>query len=725
MNAMGYTRMNMGNRLQADVESRETQMRSAMGMSRWLGLVVSCVLVLTGKAYAAALTLDEITYATLPGDNVQVRLVLSGTAPTPGTFTIDNPARIALDLPDTAIGAAQKNQSIGVGVARGVQAVEAGNRTRVVLNLVRLVPYDVKAEGNVIVVSLGAAAAADAPTPTVSDPTAAPARKVAGKQLKNVDFRRGVQGEGQVVVELSNPGIVADITEESGKVIVEFLTTQLPEQLERRLNVTDFATPVTTIDTFMRGNNVRMEISATGKYQHLAYQAGDTLTIEVQAVSPEEEAASRKAAELYTGEKLSLNFQDIEVRAVLQLLADFTGLNLVTSDTVRGNITLRLKNVPWDQALDIIMKARGLGLRQSGNVMMIAPTDELAAREKIELEAQKQLRELAPLFSDSIQVNYAKAADLAALLKSKNNSLLSEMGSVTIDERTNKLLVKDTADNLAAIRRLVTELDVPVRQVLIESRVVLATDNFNRELGVRFGVTDVSNDNPLGTPSSTVTSGNLNATTQVINGQTIMAPDRWNVDLPVRNMASSAASLGLALVKLPIGTLVELELSAAQAEGQTEVISSPRVITSNQKEALIEQGVEIPYQQVSSSGATNVTFKKAVLSLRVTPQITPDDRIVMDLKVNKDSPDYGRAVLGQPPINTQNVSTQVLVENGETIVLGGVYEQDKQQQVTRVPFLSDIPLLGFLFRNTYNQDEKSELLIFVTPKILKESGVKH
>jgi type IV pilus assembly protein PilQ len=714
--------MNIGIEFHAGSRSGGKRMRSAKVTTGWLAGAMAMLLLAAGGAFAAPVMLEDVSYAALPGDSIQLRLTLSDEIAAPGTFTIDNPARIALDLPNTSLGGARKNQTVGIGVARSVQAVEAGNRTRVVINLVRLVPYQIQTEKNVIVVTLGGTeAGAPVAAPSVTQ-TQSTTKVSNANQIKSVDFHRGEQGEGRVMVELSNQAIVADISEEAGKVIVEFLSTALPEQLERRLNVIDFATPVTAIDTFMRGNNVRMEISATGEFQHLAYQAGEALTIEVQPVAEEELAEARKTVEAFTGEKLSLNFQNIEVRAVLQLLADFTGLNLVTSDSVKGSVTLRLKNVPWDQALDIILKSRGLGMRRSGDVIMVAPNEEIAAREKLELEAHRQIQELAPLYNDSIQANYAKAADLAALLKGEKNSLLSERGSITIDERTNKLLIKDTLENLTSIRKLVTELDVPVRQVLIESRVVLATDNFNKEFGVRFGASDVSNNDPLGSPSSTVVSGSLEATTQIINGQTVMAPARYNVNLPVTNMAESAASIGLALVKLPFGTLVELELSAAQAEGQTEVVSSPRVITANQKEAVIEQGVEIPYQQASSSGATNVTFKKAVLSLRVTPQITPDDRIIMDLKVNKDSPDYARSILGQPPINTQQVQTQVLVENGETIVLGGVYEQNKQNQVVRVPFLSDIPLLGNLFRRTYNQDEKSELLIFVSPKILKETA---
>ncbi len=688
---------------------------------RFLQAVVSAYVLMSASiAFAGASSLNAITYAALPGGKVEIRLAMSGDIPDPGSFTVDNPARIALDLPGTALQeGVKRNQAVGIGLARSVQAVEAGGRTRVVINLVKLVPYSWTKEANAIVLTLGQSAGSAMSAKAEGAANNTPG--AAGSQVTNIDFRRTENGAGKIIVSLSDPNTVADINEESGKITVDLLGTSLPSNLERRLNVVDFATPVKTIDTYAQGNNVHMEISAGPEYQHMAYQAGDTLTIEVKPVTKEETEAAKKQQGKYTGEKLSLNFQNIEVRAVLQLLADFTGLNLVTSDTVKGNVTLRLKNVPWDQALDIILKARGLGMRKMGDVILIAPTEELAAREKMELEAQKQMRDLVPLYNDSIQVNYAKAADLAKLLKAENNSLLSERGSISIDERTNKLLVKDTSENLIAIRKLVSELDVPVRQVLIESRIVLATDAFNKELGVRFGVTKTDQYAPT-TGDVNATSGNLTATTQILNGQTITAPDRYNVNLPVTNLASTAGSIGLAIARLPLGTLVELELSAAQAEGQTEVVSSPRVITSNQKEALIEQGVQIPYQQASSSGATSVTFKKAVLSLKVTPQITPDDRIIMDLQVNKDAPDYARSVLGQPPINTQQVTTQVLVDNGETIVLGGVYEQNKQHQTNRIPFFADLPLVGALFRNNYEKNEKSELLIFVTPKILKDAS---
>ncbi len=671
--------------------------------------------LLSAPAYAAN-TLDNISFAPLSGDSVQVRMHLSGAAPMPGTFTIDNPARLVVDLPDTQLGSVPRHQTVGLGLTRSVQTVSAGGRTRVVFNMVHMAPFVIRREKDDVVLVIGEASSQMQSTAPISS---SPATAATGNQITNVDFRRGENGTGRVVISLSNSSMVADISNRGQqKIIVNFTPASVPKKLERRLNVVDFATPVNTIDTYSHGDGVRMEIATAAGAESLSYQTGDTLTIEVKPKPKAEEAAAKKPK--YTGQKLSLNFQNIEVRSVLQLLADFTGLNLVTSDSVKGNITLRLKDVPWDEALDIILKARGLGMRRMGNVIMVAPSEEIAAREKLELQAKKQLSELAPLDNESIQVNYAKAADIAALLKNKDNTLLSARGSVSVDERTNKLLIKDTDDNIAAIRKLVAQLDVPVRQVMIETRVVLATDNFSKELGVRFGVTKTGSTPATG--NNVATSGNLNATTEIVNGQTVTAPDRYNVNLPVTNLATTAGSIGLAISRLPLGTLVELELSAAQAEGQTEVISSPRVVTANQKEATIESGVEIPYQQATSSGATSVTFKKAVLSLQVTPQITPADSIVMDLTVNKDSPDYANAVLGQPPINTQKVSTQVLVNNGETVVLGGIYEQNKQHQRNSIPFFGDLPIIGALFRSNYNTNQKSELLIFVTPKIMKDNA---
>ncbi len=537
--------------------------------------------------------------------------------------------------------------------------------------------------------------------------------------IENIDFRRGEEGEGRVIVTLSDPSIVVDTQEEGGRIIVEFVNAELPERLQRRLDVIDFATPVQTVETVQRGNNVRMTILPKGLYEHLAYQSNDIFALDVKPVSEAEEEQVRKDKFGYTGERLSLNFQNIEVRAVLQLIADFTGLNLVASDTVTGNLTLRLKNVPWDQALDIILKTKGLAMRKTGNVILVAPSEEIAAREKLELESQKQIEELAPLRSEFVQINYAKASDIAALLKAEGNSLLTDRGNVSVDARTNTLLVRDTAEAIDAVRVLVATLDVPVRQVLIESRIVIADDSFNRDLGVRFGLSKAETVN-TGTPQRNLfVGGGLPGTTDF--GGTVAFNDGTNenliVDLPI---GSPAGSLAVALVAIP-DHILQLELQALQLEGRGEVLSNPRVITSNQREAIIEQGTEIPYQEASSSGATSTSFKKAVLSLKVTPQITPDERVIMDLAVNQDT--VGREFGGVPSIDTREVTTQVLVDNGDTVVLGGIFEQTKRKDQEKVPFFGDLPYLGILFRTTSIRDEKTELLIFVTPKILEDASL--
>ncbi|MDH3947574.1 MAG: type IV pilus secretin PilQ [Gammaproteobacteria bacterium] len=685
---------------------RKTTFRSIL-----TGILVLCLLPVTA---ALANSLQDVSFSTLPGDRVQIKLSLQEPASEPTSFTIDNPARIAFDFADTTINLPRKSQDIGIGVARSINAIEAGGRTRVVINLAKLVGYSTTVSGNDVIITLNDdtadkfAAAEKPPTETVADTAAA-------VNILNLDFRRGTKGEGRVELTLADPNTAVDMTKRGKQVIVTLKNSALSEDMERRLDVIDFATPVQTVDAFNHGNDVRLIISAITDFDHIAYQADEKLTIDLKPIVKKVETDKQRAKFGYTGERLSLNFQNIEVRAVLQLIADFTGINMVTSDTVSGNLTLRLKNVPWDQALDIVLKTKGLAKRVSGNVMLIAPTEEIAAREKLELEASKQIVELAPLINETIQVNYAKASEIAALVQSKEKSFMSARGNITIDQRTNKLLVQDTADNVDLIIALVEELDIPIRQVLIESRIVLATNQFTRELGVKFGL---SSETTSGSRSVT-TSGSLNAADSF--NQFGVAPqldERLNVNLPA--VSSSAGSIGLAIAKLPFGTLLDLELSAAQAEGKSETVSSPKVITADQQEAVIESGQEIPYQEASSSGATSVSFKKAVLSLKVTPQITPDDRIVMDLAVNKDSPDFGNLVQGVPPINTNNVETQVLVDNGETVVLGGVYEQTKTKNINRVPFFGDLPLVGVLFRNKTETNDKQELLIFVTPKLLKE-----
>jgi type IV pilus assembly protein PilQ len=669
-----------------------------------------------GAPEATTNTLESIDFSGLPGNKTEIVLTLSGPAPAPLSFTIDNPARIALDLPETGSALAQRTQPVGIGSAKSITAVEAQGRTRVVLNLLEMVPYETRTEGNKIIVTLQGSGSSSVPVAATQTAGAASA----GKSITNIDFRRGEQGEGRVIVMLSDPSIPVDMRQEGGKVVLDFFNTYLPKELERSLDVLDFATPVKTIETYAKGNRVHMVITPMGEYEHLAYQSDNQFTIEVKAVTKEELAEKKKDEFGYVGERLSLNFQDIEVRSVLQLIADFTGLNVVVSDSVSGSITLRLKNVPWDQALDIILKTKGLAMRQTGNVMLVAPSEEIAAREKLELEARKQIKELEPLYSEFIQINYAKASEIADLLKSPENTMLSERGTVTIDERTNTLLVQDTADKLEEIRKMVSRLDIPVRQVLIESRIVIATNNFARDLGVRFGYahrTTYNDDHTL------IIGGQQPGTTQFGPPATgFLNPVDPPTEALITNLPANnpAGSIGLALGKLG-SNLLQLELNAMQAEGKGEVISSPRVLTSNQKEAYIESGVEIPYQEASSSGATSVSFKKAVLGLTVTPQITPDDHIIMDLAVHKDS--VGEQFLGVPSIDTRQVNTQVLVDNGETLVLGGIYERTQLDEVDKVPFFGDLPGVGWLFKTTRKTDDKAELLVFVTPKIVKESFV--
>ncbi len=682
-------------------------------VTSWLR-ILGLGLLLALPATLRANTLEDIEFTTLPGERVQIRLKLSEPAPEPSTFTIDNPARIALDLPNTQLGLKQRYKDIDVGVARRITAVEAGGRTRVVINLARLIGFETRVQGNDIILTLADKSARDSLTAVVAKGTSAPTLASADLNVLDIDFRRGLKGEGRILVTLADPNTPIDLKKRGKQLIVTLKHSKLPEKLERRLDVTDFATPVRTIDAFNHGNDVRLVVSSTSDFDHIAYQTNEKFTIDIKPIPKKEELVGKDKRKFpYTGERLSLNFQNIDVRAVLQLIADFTGLNMVVSDSVSGNLTLRLKNVPWDQALDIILKTKGLAKRQSGNVMLIAPAEEIAAQEKLELEAAKQVVELAPLVNETIQVNYAKAEELAKLIDTEEQGLLSARGSITVDQRTNKLLVTDTADHIDEIIALVKELDVPIRQVLIESRVVLAGTTFSKELGVKFGVSATRSGN-----NAITTSGSLSSADAFNQFSTTPQLDqRLNVNLPAT--APTAASIGLAIARLPFGTMLDLELSAAQAEGKSETISSPRVITANQQEATIETGTEIPYQQAASSGATTVSFKKAVLSLKVTPQITPDERIIMDLEVTKDRPDFSREVLGVPPIDTNRVTSQVLVENGETIVLGGVYEQSKTRNINRVPFFGDLPLVGGLFRNRSEENSKSELLIFISPKLLK------
>ena len=673
-------------------------------------------------AYAASL--DNVSFSALPGERARITLMLSEPPATePSSFTIDNPARLAIDFPGTTLNLADKSQRIGIGMADSFNAVEAAGRTRVVINLARSVSYDMAVAGSNVILTLQADMNRAAPATT--DMVFA-ARADGQNSLQNIDFRRGENGEGRVIVDLSDPAIPVDMGFRGGRIVVNFIDAQLPEELNRRLDVIDFATPVKEIDTTTSDNNVTMTISTvTDNYDHFSYQTENQYIIEFKPL-PEEEETSTRDKFNFTGERLSLNFQDIEVRAVLQLIADFTDLNMVTSDSVGGNVTLRLKNVPWDQALDIILKSRGLAMRQSGNVIMVAPTEEIAARERLELEAERQVQQLAPLRTEFVKVNYANAADLIQLIRAEENNLLSERGNVAIDARTNTLIVQDVASSLASIRDLIEELDVPVRQVLIESRIVNADETFTKDIGVRFGYSKdtkqgAASRQQIGASKSPFVriGGGQEGITNFGGGTGFVTGDLENLIVDLPSKAADASTLGLAIGK--VGSyLLQLRLSALIAEGRGEEIASPRVITANQNEALIESGVEIPYQEATSSGATSVEFKEAVLQLRVTPQITPDDRIIMDLEVSQDSV-APISVLGVPAINTRSVTTQVLVDDGETVVLGGVYSSRDTKSVDKTPFFGDLPYVGFLFKRTDIDLTKNELLIFITPKIIKEN----
>ena len=678
-----------------------------------------------GLNTVTARELIGLDYSVMTGNAVQLVFTFDENAIEPRAFTIDEPARIALDFADTANSLRQRNLQVGIGAMQSIISASSQGRTRVVLNLTQKTNYVTSISGNQMTLTLAGStqsllASSQANTTATPASITSPQAGIA-KGITNIDFKRGPNGEGRIILNLTSTSISTDVWRENNIVYVELIGSILPEELQRRMDVSDFATPISNIDTVQDGANIKMTITSNGDFEHLAYQTNKIYTIEVAPISKEEEEEKKKTKFGYTGDRLSLNFQDIEVRSVLQLLADFTGLNLVVSDSVSGNLTLRLKNVPWDQAMDIILKTKGLSQRRAGNVILIAPTDEIAAREKLELESRKQVEELERLRTEFMRVNYAKAAEMAELLNQKDNAILSARGSVSVDIRTNTLLIKDTNSSLASVRQLLTELDIPVRQVLIESRVVIANDDFSKELGVRFGVSrDSLTNGTLG--DTAVTAGNLNGITDLVNNNTFSAIDGLNVNLPVLNPAGSFA---LALAKLPLGTLLEMELSAAQIEGRGEVVSSPRIITADAHTAKIEQGVEIPYLSLDDGTAT-LKFRKAVLSLEVTPQITPDDRVIMDLDVHKDA--VGETVnfqggLSAPSIDTRNVQSQLLVDNGQTVVLGGIYETVKTKQVSRVPFFSDLPIIGALFKSSITVDDRSELLIFITPKILQGTGL--
>ncbi|WP_409520401.1 type IV pilus secretin PilQ [Pseudomonas sp.] len=672
-----------------------------------------------------AADLKAMNVASLPGDRVELKLSFDQPVTAPKGYTIEQPARIALDLPGVNNKLGVRNKELGSGNARSVTVVEAGDRTRLIVNLTALAPYSTRVQGNDLFVVIGgdqAARTTSASVPAPSLPRSGAAQapapatnpagrvfssvpRLAGKAIRNIDFKRGDDGEGNVIIDLSETGISPDIQEQGGKIRLNFGKTQLPDALRVRLDVKDFATPVQFVNASSQAGDTVITIEPTGVYDYLAYQTDNKLTISVKPLTAKEK--EQRAAErfTYTGEKLSLNFQDIDVRSVLQLIADFTGLNLVASDTVQGNITLRLQNVPWDQALDLVLKTKGLDKRQIGNVLLIAPADEIAARERQELESQKQIQELAPLRRELIQVNYAKAADMAKLFQSvtKADAGQSERGSITVDDRTNSIIAYQTQDRLDELRRIVSQLDIPVRQVMIEARIVEANVNYNKQLGVNW---------------SGSRSGNGNFT---ISGG---AASTTGTSSPFVDLGVGSATSGIGIGFLTGSTTLDLQLSAMEATGNGEIVSQPKVVTSDKETAKILRGTEIPYQEASSSGATSTSFKEAALSLEVTPQITPDNRIIMEVKVNKDAPDYqNRLDNGAPPISKNEVNAKVLVADGETIVIGGVFSNTQSKSTSKVPLLGDVPYVGRLFRRDLVTDEKVELLVFLTPRIMNNQAI--
>lgn len=695
-------------------------------------------LVVAGQSMAADLL--DLRFSSLPSGSFEAQLQFDSPPPEPQGYTIEKPARISLDFPGVASKLKEKKHTLGYENASSAMVLESGGRTRMILNLVQLAPYTTRVEGNTLYVRVGDAGARDYLKPVRSNNAISsaiqPAAAAGDVGISNIDFRRGDVGEGRLVVTLTDPKADVNAFVEGQRIKVEFKGAALPESLRRRFDVTDFATPVKLVDAQYTSSGAVISLQAIGEYDYLAYQTDNEYVISVKPLT-KEEVDERKKEFAYTGERLSLNFQDIEVRAVLQIIADFTGLNLVASDTVGGRITLRLQNVPWDQALDLVLKTKGLDKRQIGNVLLVAPAAEIAERERTELETRRQVQELAPLQTEHIRIRYAKAKDLFTLFDPKSNkdggttsSILSARGRVIVDERTNSLLVTETAQKLEEFRRIVKLLDVPIRQVLIEARIVIANSNFDEQLGIQWGgayAGRVNSGNGMieGGGSMRTITGDNSAANVFFPGEdddaAIIFPDALGVDLGISNPTGSIA-IGYTGSSL----LLNMELSALQAQGRGEIVSQPKVITGDKQQATIKSGTEVPYQESSANGETTISFKEAVLKLDVTPSITPDDRVIMDLEINQDS--VGDLVPSGnggfvPTIETNAVKTQVLVGNGETVVLGGVFRTEDVSSTHKVPFLGDIPYVGRLFKSTSTRQVKSEILVFITPRILADTMI--
>ena len=680
--------------------------------------------VLAGAVHATS-TIKDIEFSARPGSKFEIRMDFDGAPPELKSYTIEKPARIAIDFPDTKSDLDQKRYSLPYGNATGVVVLESGDRTRMVLNLVKVVPFETRVDGNSLYVVVGQESSGDyvkqGSDPHRLETKVVPVTDVAS-EITDLQFQRTGDGEGRLTLQLTNPSVDVNVFSEAGDIKVQFVDTTVPERLMRRYDVTDFATPVSSVDVNTTERGATLTLKNTGDFDYLAYQTDNEYVLSVKPLS-KKEVEERRNEFVYVGDRISLNFQDIEIRAVLQLIADFTELNLVASDTVRGRITLRLQNVPWDQALELVLKTKGLDKRQIGNVLMVAPAAEIAERERQQIEANKQIAELAPLQSEFVRIRYASAAQVVQLFEAgseEGGSLISSRGSVVVEPRTNSLIITETAPKLAEIRGLIELVDIPIRQVMIEARIVIAQSDATKNLGIEWGGAYLNSDDDYITSVSGNTENVVGLNESVINGTQpqVDYPGALLVDLGVTR--SSGFAVGFTSGDL----FLTAELSALEAAGEGEVVSQPKVITGDKQQASIKSGTEIPYQESSASGETTTSFKEAVLALDVTPNITPDDRIMLELQVNQDS--VGELVpSGQggfiPSIDTTQLNTQVLVGNGETVVLGGVFKTEDIESINKVPFFGDLPYIGAFFRNESPSHKKTETLIFITPRILAET----
>lgn len=683
-----------------------------------LAMAIAPNVALAEEQEALANRIEKVDFSSLSGGRVAIRIQTSAElANPPAGFSLNNPPRIALDFPSTSSGLTKNNIPADQGALKSISVAQAKDRTRLVLNLSKAVSYTSSISGNETTIVLqGSESTA---SPNTSSVTRF-AEATVGEQshsLTNIDFTRGKNGEGRVVVDLSDATAGIDIRQKGKTIVVDFINTEIPANLQRRLNVINFNTPVLYVDAMQQGKNSRMVIEPQGNWEQSAYQADKKFIIDIRPVIEDPNKLVQGSKPGYNGEKLSLNFQNIDVRSVLQVIADFTGLNIITSDTVTGNLTLRLKDVPWDQALDIIMNSKGLAQRKTGNVIIVAPSEELAAKEKLLLEANQQIEDLEPMRTEVFTLKYQKADAFKTLLSDEKQKILSKRGSAVVDARTNTLFVQDTPRHLEEVQKIMNKIDVPVKQVMIESRLVIADERFGRSLGTRFGIQKqhVTTGTSYGASGGLSSSAPLALGTGAVGGT---GSQDLNVNLPVAN---SFGNFAFSLFRLPAGFMLNLELTALETDKRGKVVSSPRVTTANQQKALIEQGTQIPYITPASSASAipAVAFKNAVLSLAVTPQITPDDKIIMDLEVKKDR--VGQIFNGIPSIDTQRVQTQVLVANGETAVLGGIYEQTERTDVDKVPFFGNLPIVGNAFKRTIKQSDKTELLVFITPRVMDDN----